>query len=172
MKLTGSTWTLCTGWEHAGLWYLNDSTGEDGAQEYAVVYRGVQIETITFGWDSEAEALRHIRDCAGACRGTTTRAVGPAGGAHRGGLAGAPLPALPLTIAPPPQDDHTESRAGLLDVVTDPVPEPQHQPLPLRQRSHRPVHVRVLAGVAIRPCTSAGARAQAHDCCGGASSPP
>lgn len=64
MKLTGSTWTLCTGWEHAGLWYLNDSTGEDGAQEYAVVYRGVQIETITFGWDSEAEALRHIRHCA------------------------------------------------------------------------------------------------------------
>lgn len=64
VKLTGSTWTLCTGWEHAGLWYLNDSTGEDGAQEYAVVYRGVQIETITFGWDSEAEALRHIRHCA------------------------------------------------------------------------------------------------------------
>lgn len=59
-KLTANTWTLCTGWEHAGLWYLNDSTSEDGAQEYAVIYHGHQIESVTFGWCTESEALRHI----------------------------------------------------------------------------------------------------------------
>ena len=62
-KLTKSTRTLCTGWEYGGLWYLNDSSGEDGAQEYAVVYGGVQIESITFSWCTEAEALRHILSC-------------------------------------------------------------------------------------------------------------
>jgi hypothetical protein len=62
-KLTGQTWTLCTGWGHAGLWYLNDSTSEDGAQEYAVVCRGHQIESITFGWCTCERALRHIWHC-------------------------------------------------------------------------------------------------------------
>ena len=52
------TWTLCTGWRVGETLYLNDSTSEDGAQEYAVlrVQPGAgrlvakQFESVTFGW--------------------------------------------------------------------------------------------------------------------------
>jgi len=40
--------------------FLNDSTSPDGAQEYAVFRNGHQIESITFGWCSEAEAMKII----------------------------------------------------------------------------------------------------------------
>jgi len=67
-KLTRQTWTGCTGFEHAGYLFLNDSTGPDGAQEYAVFKkepvapgRYVQIEGVTFGWMDADEALRTIR---------------------------------------------------------------------------------------------------------------
>ena len=66
--LTGRTWTLCTGFELGGYLFLNDSTSEDGAQEYAVVKRPaaagdpfVQVESITFGWCSPAQALGYVR---------------------------------------------------------------------------------------------------------------
>ena len=66
--LTWTTWTLCTAVELSGYLFLNDSTSEDGAQEYAVVKRPAgpaapfrQIESITFGWCDEAKALEHIR---------------------------------------------------------------------------------------------------------------
>jgi hypothetical protein len=67
-KLTQYTWTLCSAFElRVGgqcLTFYNDSTSEDGAQEYAVYRQGVgfsvQIESITFGWCSEARALELI----------------------------------------------------------------------------------------------------------------
>jgi hypothetical protein len=46
-RLTAHCWTLCTGFEYAGLLFLNDAVGEDGAQEYAVIQDGRQIESIT-----------------------------------------------------------------------------------------------------------------------------
>ena len=65
--LTRTTWTLCTAVELGGYLFLNDSTSEDGAQEYAVVKRPtdpdgpfMQVESITFGWCDEAKALEHI----------------------------------------------------------------------------------------------------------------
>lgn len=65
-KLTEHTWTLCTAFQHRDYLYLNDSTSEDGAQEYAIVknhkstYR--QIESITFGWCSREKALEYVND--------------------------------------------------------------------------------------------------------------
>ncbi len=63
--LTEQTWTLCTGFAFQGYLFLNDSTSEDGAQEYAVVLSPpdgtyVQIESITFGWCSFEKALATI----------------------------------------------------------------------------------------------------------------
>lgn len=64
--LTEHSWTLCTGFRfRAGdqvLHFLNDSTGEDSAQEYAVLAEdGRQLETITFGWCTPARAAELIR---------------------------------------------------------------------------------------------------------------
>ena len=70
-KLTRQTWTGCTGFQHAGYLFLNDSTGPDGAQEFAVFKKEpeasgkyVQIEGVTFGWMGAAEALQTIRGIA------------------------------------------------------------------------------------------------------------
>jgi len=45
---------------------LNDSTGPDGAQEYAAVDAdtGEQIESITFSWCTPVEARERIEMCA------------------------------------------------------------------------------------------------------------
>ena len=66
--LTEHTWTLCTAIELDGYLFLNDSTSEDGAQEYAVVKKPtepggqhIQVESITFGWCSYDQALDSIR---------------------------------------------------------------------------------------------------------------
>lgn len=66
-KLTEHTWTLCTAFALEGHLFLNDSTSEDGAQEYAVlkttevgVY--IQVESITFGWCKPDRALELIRE--------------------------------------------------------------------------------------------------------------
>lgn len=63
-KLTQHSWTLCTGFEYAGLLFLNDSFSEDGAAEFAVVRDGRQVESITFSWCTEAKALKHINEAA------------------------------------------------------------------------------------------------------------
>lgn len=65
-KLTAYTWTLCAGFRllagDQALLFLNDSTSEDGAQEYAVLEEeGRQVESITFGWCDKAKAEEHIR---------------------------------------------------------------------------------------------------------------
>lgn len=66
-KLTQHTWTLGTAFRlTAGdqvLLFLNDSTSEDGAQEYAVfVPDGRQLESITFGWCDESRAEDLVRE--------------------------------------------------------------------------------------------------------------
>lgn len=62
--LTAYSWTLCTGFRCRGYLFLNDSSSEGGAQEYAVVREsdGQQVESITFSWCSYQEALAHIQD--------------------------------------------------------------------------------------------------------------
>ena len=69
-KLTEHTWTLCTGFCVAGheqYLFLNDAISEDGAAEFAVIRGGldsdrhIQIESITFSWCSDVDALGHIR---------------------------------------------------------------------------------------------------------------
>lgn len=74
-KLVERTWTLCTGFRHAGLLFLNDSTGPDGAQEYAVVRDGRQVESITFSWCTVPKALEIIR---GLASGSLSADYGPA----------------------------------------------------------------------------------------------
>jgi hypothetical protein len=59
-KLTQHTWTTCSAFRYQDLLFLNDSTGPDGAQEYAVLRDGRQIESITFGWCSEYKAVCYI----------------------------------------------------------------------------------------------------------------
>ncbi len=64
-KLTHMTWCGCNGFRLCGpsgdLLFLNDAFSENGAQEYAVARGGRQIESITFSWCSEAEALGFIK---------------------------------------------------------------------------------------------------------------
>lgn len=66
--LTETTRTLCTALELGGYLFLNDSTSEDGAQEYAVVRKPadpggqyLQVESVTFGWCSYDQALGYVR---------------------------------------------------------------------------------------------------------------
>ena len=65
-KLTSMTWCCCNGFSIGDYLWLNDATCPDGAQEYAVLKRDsgklVQIESITFSWCEDEEALRYIRD--------------------------------------------------------------------------------------------------------------
>jgi hypothetical protein len=52
--------TRCTGFRLDELLFLNDSFSEDGAQEYAVARDGRQVESVTFSWQSRAEAHHTI----------------------------------------------------------------------------------------------------------------
>jgi hypothetical protein len=61
-QITRCTWTLCTGFEFKGYLFLNDSFTEDSAQEYAVVWDGRQVESITFGWCTRDQAEKHVHD--------------------------------------------------------------------------------------------------------------
>lgn len=60
--VTERTCTLCAGFELSGLLFLNDSFSEDGAQEYAVVKDGQQVESVTFGWCTRERAEEIIRE--------------------------------------------------------------------------------------------------------------
>ena len=67
-KLASTNWCCCTGFELGGYLFLNDSTSPDGAQEYAVLKKNggnnlfIQIESMTFGWCDEPEALEFVRE--------------------------------------------------------------------------------------------------------------
>ena len=76
-KLTEHTWTTCSAWSLGDLLFLNDSTCEDGAQEYAVVRSGKQIESITFGWCSYYKALEIICELESGRLGAEYGAVTP-----------------------------------------------------------------------------------------------
>lgn len=73
-EVTRATWVLCTGFRLGDLLFLNDSFTEDSSAEYAVIQLpentetlpnttviGKQIESITFGWCTEQEALENIK---------------------------------------------------------------------------------------------------------------
>jgi hypothetical protein len=66
-KLTQQSWTGCSSFRLGNYLYANDSTGADGAQEYAVLRTFskpellVQVETITFSWCSLETALELIQ---------------------------------------------------------------------------------------------------------------
>jgi hypothetical protein len=67
-KLTEFVWETNTGFKLGGYLFLNDSTGPNGAQEYAVVKNPRekdgpyhQIESITFSWCNYGKALSHIK---------------------------------------------------------------------------------------------------------------
>lgn len=66
-KLTGTTWTLCTGFYLEGrpdYLFLNDSISEDSAVEFGIIKRTatgfIQVESVTFGWQTNGEALKAI----------------------------------------------------------------------------------------------------------------
>lgn len=58
-KLTNYTWTTCSAFSWRSLTLLNDSTGPDGAQEYAVIRASEQIESITVSW-MKPDELREL----------------------------------------------------------------------------------------------------------------
>lgn len=61
-KLVDMSWCMCTGFLCQGVLWLNDSTGPDGAQEWAVVRKkdGLQLESITVGWALPEKDREHI----------------------------------------------------------------------------------------------------------------
>lgn len=68
--LLNHSWCLCQGFELEGQLWLNDATGPDAAQEYAVVstprpgadyYR--QVESITVSWCNRAQLVAYIAQC-------------------------------------------------------------------------------------------------------------
>ncbi len=67
-ELTEYIGCLCNGFELDGYWFLNDSTSENGAQEYAIVRKpsddrpALQVESITMGWCTYHEALNFIEE--------------------------------------------------------------------------------------------------------------
>lgn len=69
-KLTETTWTLCTGFYvvgHEDYLFVNDSTHEDGAQEFAVLKGKIgseeftQLESITFSWARLDQACEFVQ---------------------------------------------------------------------------------------------------------------
>lgn len=60
-QLTQYTWCGCNGFRLSNYVFVNDSTSGDGAQEYAVLRPDendyVQIESLTFSWMTECDAL-------------------------------------------------------------------------------------------------------------------
>lgn len=64
-RLTQYTWCGCNGFRLGKYLFINDATCGDGAQEYAVLRPEgdayVQIESLTFSWMNEVQALEIIR---------------------------------------------------------------------------------------------------------------
>ena len=67
-KPTAHIWTLCTAFRLTDYLFLNDSTSEDAAQEYAVARAttengpALQVESITFGWCVDTRPFSHLLD--------------------------------------------------------------------------------------------------------------
>jgi len=74
-KLNAYSWTLCTGFSHDGILYLNDSFCEDSAQEYSIIevleakrdesgndtITGSTLDSITASWLTKEELEEHIK---------------------------------------------------------------------------------------------------------------
>lgn len=67
--LTSRTMTCCTAFRFGRFLFLNDATSEDGAQEYAVLRpegsAWLQVESITFSWISQADAVQRLKEVMG-----------------------------------------------------------------------------------------------------------
>lgn len=63
-NLTQMTFCGCNGFRLGGYLLLNDSTGPDGAQEFAILERDTlqQVESVTFGWMKEQEAVEFLQE--------------------------------------------------------------------------------------------------------------
>ncbi len=59
-NLTDYDWTLCTGFRFADLLLVNDATGADGAQEYAVIDATGQVESLTISWMKPERVLETL----------------------------------------------------------------------------------------------------------------
>lgn len=61
-KLTTMSWCMCQGFQCQDLIWLNDATGPDGAQEWAVVRAKKlhQMESITVGWAMKEDDVKQI----------------------------------------------------------------------------------------------------------------
>lgn len=57
-KLVDRSWTLCSAFALGKLIFANDAFSEDGAQEYAVIRDGRQIESIAFSWVEDRDRTR------------------------------------------------------------------------------------------------------------------
>ena len=62
--LTAHTWTRCQGFVWHGLFLLNDSFSEDGAQEYAVFRAGRAVESLTVSWMKPADLITTLQQLA------------------------------------------------------------------------------------------------------------
>jgi len=74
-----TTQTLCMGFEHEGVLFLNDSFTEDSAQEYAIVIPQkdgsfAQTESVTFSWIVDTEK---VLETIGYCLTTKDLATAP-----------------------------------------------------------------------------------------------
>jgi hypothetical protein len=54
-KLHQRTWTACTAFQLHDVVFANDSFSPDGAQEYAILRDGRQIDSLTVSWCTRAE---------------------------------------------------------------------------------------------------------------------
>lgn len=55
--LYGHSWTVCSGFAAENLIAVNDATGPDGAQEYAIIRNGEQVESLTVSWYDSVDEL-------------------------------------------------------------------------------------------------------------------
>ena len=69
IKLGDYTWTTCQAFRLGPLLFVNDSTGPDGAQEYAVVKGGRSVESLTVSWMERAALLAEIEGLLDGSRG-------------------------------------------------------------------------------------------------------
>lgn len=61
-KLSQYTFCACNAYHLGKYTLLNDASSGDGAQEYAVLLDGRQIESITFGWVTTANAYVYLKN--------------------------------------------------------------------------------------------------------------
>lgn len=66
-KLICHSWCLCTGFRvivgaRTELLVLNDSFSEDGAQEFAILRDGVQVESLTVSWYPSVDREGRFRE--------------------------------------------------------------------------------------------------------------